>query len=649
MRKGSLHFKLVVAGVLLVLIPVALLGVLSVNKTTKALKEISGDRAIHIAKNLAEMTQILLTEEEKLAASLSRTNAVVKAVTELEEKGPEKAKEAVAVLDRELAAIKKRLGDQYETLSVTDSKGKVFSDGVGGSHKGIDISSRPYFQTAKIEGKVVISDPVKSKSSGKPVIPVCAPIFSSSGKFAGALITVLRIESLCDAITSHKVGKTGYPFMVDEKGLTIAHPNKENIFRLNVKEIPGMEDIAERMLNREVGIEGYQYKGQNKTAAFASIPITGWSIAVTQANEEFLGTASSIRNRIFLLGGGLLIAAVLGAIFFARSISRSIQRIIQGLSEGAEQMASAASQVSSASQSLAEASSEQAASLEETSSSLEEMSSMTKQNADHATEADNLMKEANSIVGKANGSMKDLIQAMEEITKSSEETSNIIRTIDEIAFQTNLLALNAAVEAARAGEAGAGFAVVADEVRNLAMRAAEAAKNTAILIEDTVKSIKDGSELVARTNEEFSQVSQSAAKVGELVGEIAAASTEQARGIEQINSAVAEMDKVVQQNAANAEESASASEEMSAQAEQMKAMVKELTALIQGSGKGTRRRKERFAKKAEPSMARKENQKQAQVLQKVSGGGESLPVSGGNREVRPEKVIPLNEDDFQDF
>jgi len=454
---------------------------------------------------------------------------------------------------------------------------------------------------------------------------------------------VLRIESLCDAITSHKVGKTGYPFMVDEKGLTIAHPNKENIFRLNVKEIPGMEDIAERMLNREVGIEGYQYKGQNKTAAFASIPITGWSIAVTQANEEFLGTASSIRNRIFLLGGGLLIAAV------PRSISRSIQRIIQGLSEGAEQMASAASQVSSASQSLAEASSEQAASLEETSSSLEEMSSMTKQNADHATEADNLMKEANSIVGKANGSMKDLIQAMEEITKSSEETSNIIRTIDEIAFQTNLLALNAAVEAARAGEAGAGFAVVADEVRNLAMRAAEAAKNTAILIEDTVKSIKDGSELVARTNEEFSQVSQSAAKVGELVGEIAAASTEQARGIEQINSAVAEMDKVVQQNAANAEESASASEEMSAQAEQMKAMVKELTALIQGSGKGTRRRKERFAKKAEPSMARKENQKQAQVLQKVSGGGESLPVSGGNREVRPEKVIPLNEDDFQDF
>ncbi|MBW2129629.1 MAG: hypothetical protein JRH13_09720 [Deltaproteobacteria bacterium] len=100
------------------------------NKTTKALKEISGDRAIHIAKNLAEMTQILLTEEEKLAASLSRTNAVVKAVTELEEKGPEKAKEAVAVLDRELAAIKKRLGDQYETLSVTDSKGKVIKESI---------------------------------------------------------------------------------------------------------------------------------------------------------------------------------------------------------------------------------------------------------------------------------------------------------------------------------------------------------------------------------------------------------------------------------------------------------------------------------------------------------------------------------------
>ncbi len=153
--------------------------------------------------------------------------------------------------------------------------------------------------------------------------------------------------------------------------------------------------------------------------------------------------------------------------------------------------------------------------------------------------------------------MDKLTVSMEEITKASEETSKIIKTIDEIAFQTNLLALNAAVEAARAGEAGAGFAVVADEVRNLAMRAADAAKNTAALIDGTVKKVTNGSTLVEQTNGAFTEVASSVVKGGELIGQIAAASSEQAQGIEQITVAVSEMDRVTQQNAAGAEEMAS--------------------------------------------------------------------------------------------
>jgi methyl-accepting chemotaxis protein len=168
------------------------------------------------------------------------------------------------------------------------------------------------------------------------------------------------------------------------------------------------------------------------------------------------------------------------------------------------------------------------------------------------------------------------------MSAASEETRKIVKTIDEIAFQTNLLALNAAVEAARAGEAGAGFAVVADEVRNLAMRAAEAAKNTSGLIDDTVQKIQGGAGLVERSDDAFSRVDENASKVGRLVSEIAEASKEQSQGIEQINRAVTEMDNVVQQNAASAEENASASEEMNAQAIQMKAYVAELVRLVEG-------------------------------------------------------------------
>jgi methyl-accepting chemotaxis protein len=171
---------------------------------------------------------------------------------------------------------------------------------------------------------------------------------------------------------------------------------------------------------------------------------------------------------------------------------------------------------------------------------------------------------------------------MAEITKASEDTQKIVKTIDEIAFQTNLLALNAAVEAARAGEAGAGFAVVAEEVRNLAMRAAEAAKNTANLIEDTVKKIDTGSHLVERTSTAFSQVSGNTDKVGVLVSEISQASQEQARGIAQVNKAMADMDRVVQQIAASAEESAAAAEELHAQCGQAQDHVGDMAGVIYG-------------------------------------------------------------------
>ena len=179
---------------------------------------------------------------------------------------------------------------------------------------------------------------------------------------------------------------------------------------------------------------------------------------------------------------------------------------------------------------------------------LKEMDNKTKQNAANAGEADNIMKEASKVMAQAEAAMKDLNISMAEITKASQETSTIIKTIDQIAFQTNLLALNAAVEAARAGEVGAGFAVVADEVRNLARRSAESAKNTAQMIEDTVKKVKYGAELVNRTNTAFVDVSSRVNKVAVIMDEIAAASTNQAHGIEDVNRAVGEIDNLLQQN-----------------------------------------------------------------------------------------------------
>jgi len=255
------------------------------------------------------------------------------------------------------------------------------------------------------------------------------------------------------------------------------------------------------------------------------------------------------------------------------TVMQALDTALGQVSESVLQVESASGEISSSAQSLAEGSNEQASSIEEVSSSLEEMSSMTKQNADNSGQAMILASEASAAAKDGDVTIRRMANAINQIKQSADNTAKIVKSIDDIAFQTNLLALNAAVEAARAGEAGKGFAVVAEEVRNLAMRSADAAKSTADMIEESVKNADNGVKITEEVALSLGQIVNRTGKVGDLIAEIAAASKEQAQGIEQVNTAVAQMNSVTQQNASNSEESASAAEELNNQAAELAAMV----------------------------------------------------------------------------
>ena len=404
------------------------------------------------------------------------------------------------------------------------------------------------------------------------------------GAFAQDPATVKAAQERIKALTTHfrdKVDEvTGY--LVTEKGRAIVAEIRKHESEWSASDKQVFELLA---------------RGENEPA---------WKLAretgnplvdrIDELNNELLGmqqaflkearasadAAYNTTRMMLLVALGFALAVGAIVVFVVRQIVSSLRAASGELRQGAEQVVAAAGQVSTSSQSLSQGATEQAASLEETSASMEEMAPMTRQNAANAQSAAEVMQQVDARVKDSNSALADMVVSMNDIHESSQQVGRIIKTIDEIAFQTNILALNAAVEAARAGEAGMGFAVVADEVRSLAQRSAQAAKDTAALIEASTAKAEAGTSKVQHVSTLISGISESMANAKRLVDEVSSASNQQAQGIDQVTQAVSQMEKVTQTTAATAEESAAASEELNAQAEASIQVVGLLQRLVDG-------------------------------------------------------------------
>jgi methyl-accepting chemotaxis protein len=439
-----------------------------------------------------------------------------------------------------------------------------------------------------------------------PAIFLGCPIFEGDKRLGVALFQ-LPVEPISAIMTQRAgLGDSGETILVGPDRLvrsdSVLDPENRSVAAAYRNPAQGTFDHPVVQAAAQRGETGFEksvtdYTGTETLCAYAPVDVLGlhWGLIAKINRDEALAaahhmqvTASSATNRLRIWSTGTAVITGMGVLllgwFLTRSINRPLTRVMESLEDSAQQVNSAASQVASASQQLADTASTQAASVEESSAALEELATTSQGNADDAVKANEIADQASNAAQEGNQQVVQLTDVMSGISSAAEEMSKIIKVIEEIAFQTNLLALNAAVEAARAGEHGKGFAVVAEEVRNLAMRSAEAAKDTTNLINSSVERSNQGSTATQAVAQTLERINSSVSSVAEYLTRISTASNEQAQGVSQVNSAVTEISDITQQNAATAEESASASEELKSQSVSLSTNVLgDLVALVKGT------------------------------------------------------------------
>ncbi|MCK5128361.1 MAG: methyl-accepting chemotaxis protein [Clostridiales bacterium] len=576
MKKFGMKAKLLIGQVPAMILVIAIVGIVIYLNTSTAILGQQEQVLNDLADNGSFLIDEFFTNYETKVEILAQDESIKQAI--LQKDGDLGMETMMNVYESNKNYI-----DEYllENLIIVDSDGVIIDDVFHGAI-GIDISQIPVYSDNVIQGKAGnthFSDVGLSPVSGRPVVLFTAPVLSDSGKFIGLVGMPHETAYMFNNyIEESRIGTTGYSYMCTSEGIMLAHPTPDMI-GVNLKDD---YDFGPGLFATQDDYYKYNWKGNDKTVYVTINEKSGWFIMAGVNDSEFI---DKMKGTIWTIIIGILSIAVISVLiiyFMTSIIYKGIKSNMGGFIETSGLLDEAATKFHTNSQQLSTGSQEQAASVEEISASISETATMTENNTKSTYKANELSKSTQKSANEANVEMETMQQTMEDIKHSSNEISKILKVIDDIAFQTNMLALNAAVEAARAGEAGSGFAVVANEVKNLATRSQEAAKNSALIIENSIATANSGAKASSKVASSLSTITEEISKIGVLMGEISSSSEQQSQGIEQINSAISQVETVTQQNADNAEEVAGAADNLNQQVDNINNLVKDLSQILEG-------------------------------------------------------------------
>jgi methyl-accepting chemotaxis protein len=337
-RKDSLGFKLMAGGMIIVLLPIIILGYISMTKSSNAVTEISKDQAIGIAQDLASMTKNAV-ESEIVTASILAEKAMVKNALELNaEKKTEELKEKVKSLNDNLLSTLKSMGDKYEGIFLTDPDGNIFAGikSTGEPYENLNVSQRDYFKKAVSRGSASMGELIESLVSDDIVGVISVPVKNERGNLLGTSCVTIKVDYFSKMISGRKIGETGYGYMANKNGIVLSHPVEKHILKLNMNNLDGMQEFKGKMLSGGTGVDEYVFQGVKKLAGYAPVGINDWYIATTQDEDEFLSAPRAIRNFIFVIGLVAAVIAGLMIVLISKSIINPVNEAVKGLKDIAE-------------------------------------------------------------------------------------------------------------------------------------------------------------------------------------------------------------------------------------------------------------------------------------------------------------------------